>query len=177
MAHRVLADVAYHSGIHRRIVIGANHAGVVSILPDGQTAVSVECAVKTENDRCDTGNLTLWDINSGTLLRRLEAYNVDGALSVQSVAISPDGTTAVTGGCAESDGISCTQGELIVWDLATGQIIRRLRGHSTSVSAVTFSPDGQSFVSIGQPFGERTLILWDAATGFELRQFTVGVVE
>jgi WD40 repeat protein len=36
---------------------------------------------------------------------------------------------------------------MILWDVATGQIVRRYEGHKGNVTAVAFSPDGQSLLS------------------------------
>jgi len=56
-----------------------------------------------------------------------------------------------------------------LWDLTTGQEIRRFSGHKGDVEAVTFSPDGLTILSGAADF---TAILWDAASGEQIRQFT-----
>ena len=50
----------------------------------------------------------------------------------------------------------------------TGMWVRTLKGHSGSVSSVAFSPDG-SYALSGS--GDRTIRLWEIATGKELRRF------
>ena len=100
--------------------------------------------------------------------------------AVQAVAFSPDGTTALSGSCAEvrSDG-RCSEGELILWDVSTAintglsepevmTELRRLEGHTDQVNAVTFSPDGTTALS-GSADG--TLILWEVATGETRHRF------
>src|SRR5260370_42333612 len=52
---------------------------------------------------------------------------------VDSVAISPDGRWVLTGG---TDGIA-------LWEVATGQEIRRLEGDAGSMTCVAFSADGR----------------------------------
>ena len=52
-----------------------------------------------------------------------------------------------------------------LWDVATGDTIRRLSGHG-SVSSVSFSPDGQILASGGYYAPIR---LWDVATGDTIR--------
>ncbi|MCX7143624.1 MAG: caspase family protein [Proteobacteria bacterium] len=77
---------------------------------------------------------------------------------VTSVAISPDGKIAVSGG---------TDKTLILWDVATGRVLRTLAGHEHSVKCVAFSPDGKTIAS--GSWENETIKLWDVATGQELR--------
>ncbi len=58
---------------------------------------------------------------------------------------------------------------LKLWDLATGEEVATLTGHSDSVNAVAITPDGKQAVSAS---GDNTLKLWDLATGEELATLT-----
>jgi WD40 repeat protein len=49
-----------------------------------------------------------------------------------------------------------------VWETATGQCRSVLEGHSSYVSAVVFSPDGQLVASASY---DRTVRVWETATG------------
>ena len=53
--------------------------------------------------------------------------------SINSVALSADGTRVITAG---------REGQLRLWDAATGRLLRSLAGHSHEVTSVAFSPDG-----------------------------------
>lgn len=58
--------------------------------------------------------------------------------SVNSVAISPNGRTIVSGSDDKT---------IRLWDKVTGKEIRRLQGHTYEVNSVAISPDGQTIVS------------------------------
>ncbi len=79
---------------------------------------------------------------------------------VTSVAIAPDGRTALSGSFDET---------LKLWDLASGQEPRTFTGHSGSVFSVAIAPDGRTALSGSY---DKTLKLWDLASGKELRTFT-----
>lgn len=78
---------------------------------------------------------------------------------VQDVAISPDASLIAS---------ASTDGTVILWDAATGEIILRLSGHSGDVDSIVFSPDGRYMVSTA---GDFSAILWDVETGQALRRF------
>jgi WD40 repeat protein/DNA-binding SARP family transcriptional activator/tRNA A-37 threonylcarbamoyl transferase component Bud32 len=92
--------------------------------------------------------------------------------SVNSVAITPDGRYAVSGGGRPQliplRGIerfvpnNDQDTSVRLWDLETGQEIRRLEGHTDAVTAVAFSPDQKTILSASL---DQTLIVWDIETG------------
>jgi mono/diheme cytochrome c family protein len=76
--------------------------------------------------------------------------------SVLAIALTPDGTQAVSGGDDRT---------IRLWDVASGRELRRFEGHSGEVTTLAFTPDGKRLVSGS---GDRTVRLWDVATGKEL---------
>jgi WD40 repeat protein len=54
-------------------------------------------------------------------------------------------------------------------DVASGQQVRTLSGHSGSVYSVAFSPDGRLLASGSD---DTTIKLWEVATGREVRTLT-----
>ncbi|KDQ58593.1 hypothetical protein JAAARDRAFT_155131 [Jaapia argillacea MUCL 33604] len=68
---------------------------------------------------------------------------------VTSVAISPNGQLVAAGSL---DAI------VRIWDVNTGQLLERLRGHQDSVYSVKFTPDGKGLVSGSL---DKTLRYWD----------------
>jgi WD40 repeat protein/serine/threonine protein kinase len=85
--------------------------------------------------------------------------NYDNGQAVFSVAISPDGATALA---------ALGNGTIKQWDLATGRLLKILTGHRGPLRSVVFSPDGRTALSGGD---DKTLKLWDLSTGREIRTF------
>ena len=87
----------------------------------------------------------LWDLDTGREIGKLEVPSS----WVYSVAFSPDGKTALTGGGGdeEIDDDFFLHNELKLWDLATGRGIRELKGHLKEIKSVAFSPDGKTALS------------------------------
>jgi len=72
---------------------------------------------------------------------------------VRSVAIAPDGRTALSGSQDKT---------LKLWDLNTGRELRTFTGHLGPVLCVAIAPDGRTALSGSQ---DKTLKLWDLNTG------------
>jgi WD40 repeat protein len=77
--------------------------------------------------------------------------------AVACVAVSPDGTRAVTGGADHG---------LWVWDLVNRREVRCLAGHRDRVCCVAFSPDGRRVLSSSL---DQTVRLWDLDAGLEVK--------
>ncbi len=83
----------------------------------------------------NAGTVRLWDIRTGQLLRTMEAH----ANGLRCMAwLPPNGRLLATGG---------NDAAVRLWDPQTGRETRRLEGHASAVTAISFSHDGQLFVS------------------------------
>ncbi len=131
--------------------------------PDGGTlAVAGEWK---EVEGGGEGLVQLWDVRTGELRRVLTG----SGNPTLSVAFSPDGKSLVSGsapialGPAEVEEPATEMGELYLWDLATGEVQRKLTGHPVGLR-VSFSPDGKT-VAAGGLDEPGAVLLWDVETG------------
>jgi WD40 repeat protein len=83
-----------------------------------------------------------------------------GEGNVTAVAFSPDGKVLASGGWDDM---------VRLWDVKTGEELRKVVAHKAMVAAVAFSSDGKFLASRGGLDG--IVRIWDPATGAELRKF------
>jgi RNA polymerase sigma factor (sigma-70 family) len=113
----------------------------IEISPDGRTLLFLNEDPNREP--------VLWDLASGTELRRLRN---DGAVWCGHAAFSADGRL-VTGGYR-------------VWDLASGRLIAAFAKDTRDWCLPTFSADGRQVITVDSD----RVTLWDVATATEVRR-------
>lgn len=142
----------------------------VSEIKDGRSVSSVAFSPDGRILACGGGELTksgeikLWDTQSGNLLRTLAGHSDE----VTSITISGDGRLLASGSgsyvITSSDSVQTLSGlnsELKLWDTTTGQLRHNLSTQG-GVSAVAFSGDGKVLASGGS---DKSVSLWDAESG------------
>ena len=112
----------------------------VAVSSDGEFIASVSC------DR----SIRIWDIHTG----KPKLPPLPGGVQPMScVAISPDGCLIAS---SEDYGVR-------LWDASTGEAVGgRLRGHSSAVRAVCFSPNSRWLASASK---DNTVRIWDVERG------------
>ncbi len=116
----------------------------------------------------DGRSLRLWDAASGK-----ELLNVKAEASM--LAFSPDGKQLLSYGNNYRN--RPFEGEVRLFDAATGGLLRVLSGHQQTMQGVAWSPDGKQLASCGGTEGQRPwkpgeVFLWDAETGKKLLSLT-----
>lgn len=101
--------------------------------------------------------MKILDIATGEEFHDLHGVYDGLAHGICSVAFSPDGRFVLSGG---DDKV------MLLWDAATGAMIRSYVGHKETIYAVAFSHDGRYALSAAW---DNTAKLWDVNTGKELQ--------
>ncbi|NWF70557.1 MAG: protein kinase [Chloroflexi bacterium] len=159
LVQRALYETAYTPGIRRRLNSDdSGHSEPIwsaVFTPNGAQAIT-----GGEDHR-----LIMWDLLSRQILREFSADDptteqIEGHSDwVRSIVITPDGARALS---ASADGT------LIVWDIASGALLRQMRGHAAAVNQVVLLPGGARALSASE---DGTLILWTVETGEVVRRF------
>ena len=110
--------------------------------PDGLTIAS--------GSRDDT--VRLWDSSGAATILEDPTMRMNG---IKDVAFAPDGSLAGAG----------SDYDVHVWD-ASGEHRFTVEGHTRTINALVYSPDGSLLASASD---DNSVRLWDAATGVEMR--------
>jgi WD40 repeat protein/serine/threonine protein kinase len=160
-AMNVLVWNATTGKVKHEIDFSTSGAMAVAFSPDGRRLASASME----------GTITIWDVATGQPLRTLTGH----ASGLTSVAFSPDGRRLTT---------SSLGGVIKVWDRdatsaeeprtpkdhswQSSQEPLTLKGHTSSVHQVCFSPDGTRLASAS---ADGTIKVWDARSDPEARTF------
>lgn len=120
-----------------RIETGGQHG---SPIRRGDVDAQGRWLVTVSHDK--TGRV--WDLVTGRLLRVLRiplAADADGKLF--AAAISPDGRLVALGGWLRMSGDTSKPHNILIYDRASGRLLRRLTGLDNVTHGLAFSPDGQ----------------------------------
>ena len=111
---------------HVERVGGSSGKISISFSPDGGTLLS---AGGTSH------HVFLWDVATG---KKIASYK--SGVNVISISYSPDGDRFVTGS---------TDGNVVLWEADTGTNIRTIEAHTGPVKSISWSKDGNFFVTAG----------------------------
>ncbi|MBA3351305.1 MAG: hypothetical protein H0U23_02555 [Blastocatellia bacterium] len=101
------------------------------------------------------GIATLWDVETGELLRKFKKHK----LAVTAIAVSPDDKVLATGSRNQ---------DVKLWDMATGKLIVSLNNRK-EVRRISFSLDGARLMSMTSTH----VFVWDTKTGSLLQEMPI----
>lgn len=108
--------------------------------------------------------IKIWDVTTDTLVRSLD----NQVYEVRALQFSPGSKTLASGtGCYYDIPKSRTE-NIKLWDVETGQMQCVLRGHTDSISALAFAPDGKTLFSGST---DRSIRQWDIANCKQIKSF------
>jgi WD40 repeat protein len=159
-----LLEVGTGKEIHK--ITGERLLRSVVFSPDGKLLASGD----------EQAVVKLWDPRTGKQVR--EVADLKSIAESLSLAFSPDGKTLACAGGWNQFGapglnlniqgrvtVTGKQGYFVLlWDVNTGQEVRRFEGLKDNIKSVAFSPDGKTLAGSSR---DGRLLLWDAATGKE----------
>jgi WD40 repeat protein len=107
--------------------------------------------------------IKLWNVATGKELLSWQGHSE----SVMQIAFAPDGKMLASASSSRKDAT------IKVWDAATRKEVLSLAGHKGFIFQIAFSPDGKLLGSVSP---DRTVKLWEVATGKERASFALGVL-
>jgi WD40 repeat protein len=146
-ADDVLVAVDAETGAERFRQQGSARVRSLAATPDGRRVVA------GQND----GSVLVLDAVIG---KQVTTFRSDHLGGIVALAVRPDGEELITAGLGERTAS--------VRDAATGKERLKLTGHTRTINAVAYSPDGRRILTGSE---DHTVKLWDAATGQELVTF------
>ncbi|MFZ4813058.1 MAG: protein kinase domain-containing protein [Phototrophicaceae bacterium] len=137
----------------------------VDINGDGTIAVAstTDTPPDADNKRLPDRAIYIFDLVTGELIQKLQP---EGVGFVRAVAIQPSGGMLASASYDPNE----FGGTIRLWDVESGQLIRRLIGHTDVLTTLDFSPDGQTLLSGGW---DRTVRQWDVNTGVQINRFNL----
>jgi WD40 repeat protein/DNA-binding SARP family transcriptional activator len=127
-----------------------------SFSPDGSQVATASPMEALEHG--GVSGIHVWDAVTGTAL---DTIPID-ATAIYSVRYSPDGELFAAG---------VQEGDVLLYDVSSRQLVRRLSGHTGLVWRLAFSPDGKVLTSVSH---DMTVKVWDVDTGVELATLDPG---
>jgi RNA polymerase sigma factor (sigma-70 family) len=127
----------------------------LSFSPDGRLLASINASSKRGGEKSDGDSaaatgiaLQLWETATATVVQTFPVVDTNS-----HVAFSRDGRLLA---------INAAWQEILLWDLARGRELRRLKGFDANVTCLAFAPDGRRLIS---GLSDSTLLVWDVAPG------------
>ena len=149
------------TGEHIKTLRGPNKANKERLYDHGEEVYNLtfspDGTILASSNYNDT--IKLWNVATGEYIRGLTGHAGGLSGEVSSLAFHPDGTLLASGGNEYS--YPDDYMDIHLWDVATGEHIKKFTKHIGIVYSLVFSPDGTILAS----GGSTNIHLWDVATG------------
>jgi WD40 repeat protein/transcriptional regulator with XRE-family HTH domain len=145
--------------VHCRLDVKNAIPRSITFSPDSYWLLS---GTQGDTNNGEVNDLVLWDIRTCQFIRR---FNMNGVEDVTGIAFSSDGRWAITGSAFS------TPNRVILWDVSTGEEIRRYELPETGfrpIFDVAFGPDDKTILGADMD----SLCLWDLETEDIIRRYT-----
>jgi len=166
-----IRDLAFNAD-GSRLVGGSRHRGLflwdpltrslVDSIPTGLGPIRVAFH-PTDPHRLASGGLDgrvyLWNI-SAQVERPLRHFDKHTG-AIMAIAFSSDGQRLVTACSGQTEVV-------LLWDVASGEILQRFTGHTDTLRGIAISQDEKWIASTSD---DKTVRLWSVETGKEVRRF------
>jgi hypothetical protein len=146
------------------LATGENKGSINNGLPIRALGVSPDNKFVVAGDA--NNEICVWRLNPPTSKAEPDEWGYSEATEIEPLVIlkghdtwilcvrlTPDGRRAVS---------SSADGAVMVWELASGQLIHSLAGHTGLVRRVAITPDGQMCLTVSE---DETVRLWDLRNG------------
>ena len=139
----------------------------VAFSPDGKLIAGASWMLHEESKGSShpyIGEVMIWNVQTGDLVKTLNWYSAP----MWSLDFSPDGQTIAggTGLVRKEDGKY--YGQVILWDVQSGNLKQTLMAHSAPIWTVAFSPDSRYIAGgagLDKADGTYEVLVWDIQTG------------
>ena len=136
--------------------------GPVVFSADGKTLLSMSGGQQAQKGSF----LFLWDVDTGRATR----MKIETPGEVRAFGLSHDSKTLATvgevGGVARGTTYYSGKGDVRIWEIKTGKLLRAFSGLHSPAQAVAFSPDDKT-LAVGTSF--ESVTLWSVASGQRLK--------
>jgi hypothetical protein len=128
----------------------ASYQDLLSLTPEGLVAGAGPPADQP-NGGVDQQRIWFYDVQAGKVVQTFRVQKTtSGFLYLLALAVSSDGRTVAVG---QSDG------NAVLYEVATGQVRRVLRGHRDAISTLAFTPDNRLVTTSL----DHTCLVWDVS--------------
>ena len=131
-------------------------------------AVAWETVEGGEDGKQATQRVNVWRAHEPARVRSFKVDSDEAYTDASRLLLSPDGRRILV--ATANEGGNLTQMLIKVYDVETGRALYTLKRPGFRVSLIAWSPDGRTIATSAGTGASERAIIWDAATGAELRK-------